>query len=174
MTTETFATKIPENTSLLQSTKFTFIFPNLPFARYFCQTVSIPGVETSPVAIPSPFADTYRHGDKLIYQDFTINAIIDEDMRVWEETYNWIKSLTKPESYEQYARYRNNKADLYFDAILTINTNSNNPNLRIKFKNCHPISLGAVLFNTADNAQTVLTADITFRYDTFEFNRLPD
>jgi hypothetical protein len=172
MTNQSFATKIPDNTSLLQATKFTFIFPNLPFARYFCQTVSVPGVETTPVAVPNPFADIYRHGDKLVYQDFQINAIIDEDLRVWEETFNWIKSLTKPENFGQYARSRNPNAELYYDAILTINTNANNPNLRVKFRNCHPISLGSVLFNTADNAETILTADITFRYDTFEFERL--
>lgn len=162
----------PENTSLLQSTKFTFIFPNLPFARYFCQTISIPGVSTSPVAVSSPFADTFRHGDKLVYEEFSINAIIDEDLRVWEETFNWLKALTKPETFEQYARYAGRNNELYYDAVLTVNTNANNPNLRVKFKNCQPTSLGKILFNTADNAETVLTADITFRYDTFEFERL--
>jgi hypothetical protein len=163
---------IPENSSILQATKFTFIIPDLPFARYFCQTVSLPGVSTGEVAVVSPFANTYRHGDKLVYDAFTINAIVDEELRVWEETYKWLLSLTKPEKFAQYGLYNGSPRSLYFDGILTINTNANNPNIRIKFKNCHPSSLGAIQFNTAANADTIPTADINFRYDSFEFERL--
>jgi hypothetical protein len=163
---------VPENTSILQTTKFTFIIPELPFARYYCQTVSLPGVSTGAVEMQNPFSSTYRHGDKLVYESFTINAIVDEDLRVWEETYLWLQSLTKPDGFEQYAVYKGQKRQLYFDAVLTINTNANIPNVRIKFNECHPISLGSIKFNTADNAETIPTADIEFRYDSFQFERL--
>lgn len=163
---------IPQNTSLLQSTKFTFVFPMLPFARYFCQTVSIPGVSTTAIDVPTPFASTFRHGSQLQYEDFQINAIIDEDLRVWQETYNWIKALTRPTTYREYIKTFDPAAEIYQDAILTINTNANIPNVRIKFKSCHPTALGAVRFNTSENADTIITADITFRYDTFEVERI--
>jgi hypothetical protein len=172
MTTQSLLNNIPENTSILQPTKFTFIIPELPFARYFCQTVSLPGVSTSAVEVPTPFASTYRHGDKLQYEPFSINAIVDEDLKVWEETYKWIVSLTKPTDFNQYGKYNGRERPLYFDGVLTINTNSNLPNIRIKFKDCHPTSLGAINFNTAENAETIPTADITFRYDYFEIIRL--
>lgn len=172
MATTSVINTIPENTSILQSTKFTFVIPDLSFARYFCQTVSLPGVSTSEVAIVSPFANTYRHGDKLVYDPFTINAIVDEELRVWEETYKWLLSITKPESYAQYGLYNGSPRNAYYDGILTINTNSNNPNIRIKFKNCHPTALGAIQFNTAINADTIPTADISFRYDSFDIERL--
>lgn len=165
-------TTVPMNTSMLQPTKFTFIFPNLPFARYFCQNVSVPGVSTSAISMPTPFTNAYHHGTTLSYDDFSINAIIDEDMRVWEETYNWIKALTRPTSYQEYIKNRTNGGEPYQDAILTINTNANIPNLRIKFTNCHPVSLGAVAFNVSETAETILTADITFRYDYFTFDRV--
>ena len=166
---------VPENTSILQPTKFTFVIPDLPFARYFCQTVSLPGVSTSPVGIETPFSTTYYHGDKLVYDTFSINAIVDEELRVWEETYTWLTSLTKPERWAQYAKTEPSpKAprDLYYDGVLTINTNANNPNIRVKFRNCHPISLGSIQFNTAETADTIPTADITFRYDRFEIERI--
>lgn len=172
MTTASLLNKIPENTSLLQSTKFTFIIPELPFARYFLQSVSLPGVSTNPVTINTPFSSTYRHGDKLEYEGLTFNAIIDEDLRVWEETYKWLVSLTKPTKFSEYKKYYDDKASLYFDGILTLNTNANNPNIRIKFTNCHPVSLGAVQFSTTSNADTVLTADMNFRYDGFFIERL--
>jgi hypothetical protein len=166
---------VPDNTSILQPTKFTFVIPDLPFAKYFCQTATLPGVSTNPVGIDTPFSMTYYHGDKLTYDSFSINAIVDEELRVWEETYNWLVSLTKPESWSQYAKYSlsaKSPRELYYDGILTINTNANNPNIRIKFKNCHPVSLGAIQFNSSDNADTIPTADITFRYDRFDIERL--
>lgn len=172
MTKASVLTHIPENTSILQSTKFMFIFPTLPFLKYFAQTATLPAVSTSPVSIETPFARTYRHGDKLVYEDFTINAIVDEDLRVWQETYNWITSLTKPTKFEEYIRFYNESSDPYHDGILTVNTNANNPNMRFKFRSCHPVSIGAIQFNSTDNAQTIPTVDITFRYDYYELERL--
>lgn len=172
MTTQSTLAKIPENTSILQTTKFTFVIPELPFARYFCQTVSLPGVSTSSVTIETPFSATFRHGDKLIFEPFSINAIIDEDLRVWEETYRWLVSMTKPTAYSEYGKRAGVPSDIYYDGFLTINTNANNPNIRIKFKSVHPTSLGSIQFNTSDNAETVPTADISFRYDYFELERI--
>lgn len=165
-------TTIPTNTSMLQAAKFTFVFPNLPFARYFCQTVSVPGVSTSAISVPTPFTPTFRHGTSLSYEEFSINAIIDEEMKVWEETYNWIKALTRPTDYNEYMKSNARNGEVYHDAILTINTNANIPNVRIKFHNCHPLNLGAVRFNVSETPDTILTADITFRYDYFDFERL--
>lgn len=172
MTTQSLLTKVPENTSFLQSNRFTFAFPTLPFLKYFCQTVTLPSVTTSPVSISNPFSDTYRHGDKLVYDQLNVTAIVDEDLRVWEETYNWIQSLTKPEQFKQYIRYFNKKADPYHDGVLTVNTNANRPNMRFTFLRCHPVGIGSLNFNTTENAQTILTLDITFRYDRYEIQRL--
>lgn len=172
MTTTSVLTKIPENTSFLQGNRFSFIFPTLPFLRYFCQSVMIPGVSTSPVPVSSPFVNTYRHGDKLVYEELTVSAIVDEDLRTWEETYNWIQSLTKPDKFSQYIRYRDKKAAPYHDGELTINTNSNVPNIRFKFLDCHPISLSGINFSVQETAQTVMTINITFRYDQYYIDRL--
>lgn len=162
----------PQNTSILQTTKYTFLIPELPFARYFGQTVALPGVGTNPVEVSNPFTSTYRHGDKLVYEPFSINAIVDEDLRVWEETYNWLRFLTKPTSFND-SRKREGTIfkEKYYDGVLTINTNANIPNIRVKFKNVHPVSLGSIQFSSTDNAQTIPTADISFRYDWFEIER---
>lgn len=173
---EQFTTNTPENTSLLQVTKYTFIIPDKPFLKYFAQSVQLPSVSTSEIAVPTPFSTTYRHGEKLTYDPLTISAIMDEDLRVWEETYNWLKSLTRPTSFDEYPKKSDDKRNfitpIYFDGFLTVNTNSNNPNLRFKFRNCHPTAIGMVSFDTKENADTVATADFTFRYDYFEIERL--
>lgn len=173
MTNQSLLTKIPDNQNLLQTTKFTFSFPTLPFLRFFCQSVSIPGVSTSAVQVPSPFSEMYRHGDKLVYDDFAVTVILDEDLRVWEESYNWLVSLTFPNKFPQYVRNLGNGRDApYHDGILTTNTNANLPNLRFKFTYCHPTSISAIQFTSADNADTTMTCDIRFRYDLMEIDRL--
>lgn len=162
----------PSNSSFLQGNKFTFSFATLPFLKYFCQTINIPGVSTSPVTVDNPFSNTYRHGDKLIYDQINVTIIIDEDLRVWEETYNWLMALTFPKEFRQYYRNTNGRQTAYHDGILTINTNSNNPNIRFKFLNCHPSSLSGINFSVQETAQNIITADITFRHDGFEIERI--
>ena len=172
MTVESFASNTPQNTSILQLTKFTFIIPDMPFLKYFCQTVSLPGVSTTEVAVPTPFSATYHAGDKAVFEPLTLTTLIDEDMRVWEESYKWFKSLTRPTSYDEYRRKGpNDTTPLYYDGFLTINTNANNPNIKIKFFNCHPTSIGGVTFDTKTDADNIPTFDITFRYDYFVIER---
>jgi hypothetical protein len=164
--------KIPENTSFLQPNKFSFEIPSLPFLRYFGQDVTLPSVSTNAVDQPSPFAMMKRHGDRLNFDQLTCTILLDEDMRSWEETYNWLRSLTKPDNYGEYVRFLNPTKSPYHDAILTINTNSHNPNLRFKFTNVHPVSLGAVHFSHRQTADEVLVADIVFSYDQYYMQRL--
>lgn len=172
MTQESTLTKIPENSSLLQATKYTFVIPELPFARYFCQRVDVPGVSTNAVNVPTPFSTTKRHGDTLAWTDFTMTVLLDEDLRVWEETLNWLISLTKPVKFPQYHHREGKVFNLYYDGILTINTNSNIPNLRIKFHDCHPVNLGPLRFDTTTSAEETLVVDISFAYDYYEIERL--
>lgn len=171
MSTQSVLTQIPENTSFLQKTKFTFVIPELPFARYFCQSVNLPGVSTTEINIPTPFSDTYRHGDKLQYEALAMTILIDEDLRVWEETYNWLKSLTFPHRYSEYVKNSRNK-EPYYDGVLTINTNANIPNMRIKFTHIHPVSLSGIDFSAATSADETPTCTVSFRYDTFIIERL--
>ena len=171
MTTKTIA-RIPDNTNFLQTTKYTFVIANLPFARYFCQNVNLPGVTSNEIEVPNPFSSTYRHPTKMSFEAFTITFLVDEDLKVWEETFKWIVSLTRPESYSQYIKSFNREASPYQDGILTINTNANLSNIRIKFRNVFPVSLGGIQFSTMNSADTTPTADVTFRYDIFDIERL--
>lgn len=172
MTQESSLTKIPENSSLLQASKYTFVIPDLPFAKYFCQRVDVPGVSTSAVEVPTPFSKVKRHGDTLVWGEFTMTVLVDEDLRVWEETLDWLISLTKPTKFQEYHKRKVKVAPLYYDGILTINTNANVPNLRIKFHDCHPVSLGALAFDTRTSAEETITVDISFAYDFYEIERL--
>jgi hypothetical protein len=164
--------QIPTNTSFVQSSKFIFQIPTLPFMRYFVQDVGLPGVSTSAPEVATPFVPTYRHGGTLRYEVLTLSLLLDEDLRSWEETYDWLVSLTKPTQFPEYAKYKNQNGALYHDAILTINTNANISNMRFQFMDCHPINLSGIQFSHRENSEVQLTATVTFRYDYFKLNRL--
>ena len=173
MTIEPYTLNTPENTSILQLTKFTFVIPDKPFLKYFCQTVQIPSVGTNEIEVPTPFSMTYRLGENLRFDPLVITAMMDEDLRVWQETYDWLKSLTRPTNFGEYPRKtQKDTTPLYFDGYLTVNTNANNPNIRIMFRNCHPTSIGIVNFDTKVDADSIPTADFTFRYDYFEIEHM--
>ena len=169
MANQSVLNTIPDNTNFLQTTRFTFIIPQLPFLKYFCQTVLMPGAATAEVNVPTPFADTYRHGDKLVYDPLTVTALSDEDLRVFEETHDWLAYLTNPIKFNQF-KYK--FSERYYDGILTSNTNANLPNVRIKFRNCHPVTLGSIQFDSTTTADITPVFDLTFRYDLFEIERL--
>lgn len=168
MTNASFLKTAPANTNTLDTTRFVFTIPSLPFANFFCQTVNIPGVSTSPVMVPTPFSETWRHGDKAVFDQLTLTFLVDEELRTWEETYIWLATLTFPQKFKQFApRFK----EKYYDGILTINSNSNVPLLRIKYFNCHPISLGTVQLATTDTPDLTPIADLTLQFDYFEFER---
>ena len=169
MAQESLLTSIPDNGNFLQQTKYTFTIPSLPFAKYFCQTVLMPGIATNEVLVPTPFADTYRHGDKLMYDALTLTFLVDEDLRTWEDTYIWLITLTNPFKFKQYA---NRFTEKYYDGYLEIKTNSNIPNIRVKFTNCHPTQLGAIQFDHTVTADITPICDMTIRYDQMVIERL--
>lgn len=171
MTLQNTVTKIPENVSLAQATKYTFVIPELPFARYFCQTVNLPDISTSAPEVPTPFSAIKRHGDTLRWSDLSMSVLVDEELRVWEETLEWLKSLTKPTKYEEYSKRKGIVYNKYYDGILTINTNANVPMMQIKFYNVHPTMMGQLIFDTTTSAEQTITLDMSFAYDYFEVNR---
>ena len=169
MTTNSVLTQIPDNINLLQPTKFIFTVPNLPFLNYYCQSVVFPGFSTSEVPVPTPFSATYRHGDTMQFDPLSLTFLIDEDMRVVEETFQWLSVLTNPTQFKEYAPKFKEK---YYDGVLIMNKNSNTTNFRVKFYNCHPVSFGSFQLSTTDTPSSTMIADLTFRYDYFKFERI--
>ena len=181
----TALTRNPKNTSLLQSTKFRLTFDRLPSMTYFCQQANFPGVSMSEVPRPTPFVDLYVPGEKLVYDQFNITFLVDEDMYAWTQVHDWIRSMTFPTEFEEYTKLKVSNSQSYnrslmndkdkgqySSATLTLYTNQNNPNFRIKFVDLFPTSLSTIMFNTQDSAETIVTADASFRYSYYNYERI--
>lgn len=174
----------PANLSLLQSTKFRVTFERLPGLTYFCQSANLPGLSLTEVIRSTPFIDLYHPGEKLVYDTFNVTFLVDEDLRTWTEMHDWLRGLTFPTQFEEYVNLsrqspgvnaRTNltrQPPVYSDAMMTVFTNQNNANFRIKFVDVFPINLATIIFNTGDTAENIMTADASFRFSYYNYERI--
>jgi hypothetical protein len=176
-------TRNPSNRDILQSTKFKLNFTRLPGVTYFCQTANLPGISLTEVTRNTPFVDLYVPGEKAIYDTFNITFMIDEDLMDWSQIHDWIRGMTFPTDFKEYVDLarQSNMSNLrsnmkqppqYTDAVLTVYTNKNNPNIRIMFKDLFPTTLGGIQFSALDSAENILTADCSFRYSYYNIERI--
>ena len=155
----------PLNTNPLQPTKFLLTFNKIPNTQYFCQEINLPGLSLGDVEYATPFIDLHSPGTKLKFDDLDINFIVDEDLETWKDLYKWFISIADPNGFGN----RVSKDQQYSDAILTILSALNNPIIRIQFKNCFPLSLGSIDFDTKSDADHIMTCRASFRYQSYEY-----
>ncbi len=89
----------PENTNLLQPTKFLLTFSRIETTQYFCQSVNIPTITLGEVDRVTPFLDMYSPGTKLKYDPLDISFIIDEELQSWKNLYDWFISIADPDGF---------------------------------------------------------------------------
>ena len=58
-------TRQPQNTNLLQVTKYILTLPRVTNVQYFCQEASLPGVSISQISRQTPIVDLWSPGSKL-------------------------------------------------------------------------------------------------------------
>lgn len=160
----------PENTNLLQPTKFLLTFSRIVTTQYFCQTVSIPSITLGEVDRVTPFLDMYSPGTKLKYDPLDISFIIDEDLQSWKNLYDWFTSIADPDGFERRDHNRELQQNKHFsDATLTVLSGLNNPILRIEFANVFPLTMSSIDFDTRLSADTVVTCNASFRYQSYRY-----
>ena len=172
--------RTPQNTNLLQPTKFLLTFDRLPTVQYFCQSVNIPGINLGQAPINTPMLDFFAPGNKITYNPLSLHFLLDEQVQGWQELHSWFRSIASPESYEERKRLSSlqdklvgsSKAPSYYsDATLTVLSALNNPILRIRFINVFPITLSDIQFDSAQSADNTMTADAVFMFDYFNFEK---
>ena len=90
--------------------------------------------------------------------------------------HSWFRSIASPEGFNErktLSRMQNQfnmkTGTSYSDATLTVMSSLNNPILRVKFFNCFPITLSDIIFDSAQSADDIISADGVFMFDYFNF-----
>lgn len=184
------------NKSLIQRTKYQLTFNRIPDVSFFCQRVTLPGLQLNSTEQPTPFINRPVAGEKLIHENLDIVWLLEEDMVSWEEIHKWMTGIGLQTGYEDFNKLstisrittpnainRNlsggtQKLDvqkmIYSDATLTVLSTQNNPRLRFKFHDCFPIALDNIIFDSEANADEIVTCTSSFRFFYYEIERIPN
>ena len=163
----------PINTSFLSPIGFKFQLNNFPAVNYFCQSATLPGISISAIDVPTPLKTIQMTGDEVAFEELSIKFIVDENMKNWLSIYDWIIGLGFPTE-EGQTKYKklSEDSELTTDATLTVLTSNMNPQINFHFKDCFPLSLSSIAFDSGGTDIDYVTADVSFRYDVYTVQNL--
>ena len=130
------------NTNYLAPTGFKIIVDrvNYPNVQFFAQQVQHPSMDIGVAEVGRPRIATVPFtGDAIQHNTLNMDILIDEDMKVYEELYQWLERLVNED-------HRPNRGSLlgegdelasYYDIRVEILTSSNNPNRTIPVSYTH-------------------------------------
>ena len=159
---------VTTNTNFLSPVEFQLVLNRLPNVEFFIQAANIPGYNSQGTELGTPFKIINEPSDRIIYDDFTVTVVCDEDMVAFREVSDWLVGLTYPDSFEQYADLENAEQGSgktrKSDATLIILNSNKNANVKIKFEDMFPLSISGLQLNTVESDLTPPTFEITFKY----------
>lgn len=156
----------PTNLNNATINNFRMVFSKLPTMEFFVTDANIPSITLGETLAPNYLIDRPLPGDKLTYGEFSVEFVVDEELRNWEEIHNWLISIGTPSATTQFDR-----AGQFSDASLIITTNSSIPVVEFKFIDMFPVSLGDLQFSNAGAADTLL-GSASFRFRGYDIVRL--
>ena len=114
----------PNELNQLNVVSFQTNFTRLPNVNFFCQRVNIPAINLGIALQNTPFSDMNYEGDKLTFEQMTMNFYVNEDLSNYLEVYSWLISLGFPDNYKQYNLFEKKpceKKDYLSDVVDKIN-----------------------------------------------------
>ena len=158
----------PDEINQLNVVSFQTNFTRLPNVNFFCQRVNIPAVNLGLYLQPTPLSDAPTEGDKLTFEQFTMNFIVNEDLSNYLEIYNWMIAIGFPDNHNQFnldqSLKNNSDNTIRSDMNIVINTNKSNPNYSITFRDAFPVSLGSIELDAAATSLEPILVDATFEF----------
>jgi hypothetical protein len=164
----------PTNKNFLSPLGFVFNLKKTPATNFFVTRASLPGLNLGIAEVPTPFVKMPVPGEKIQFNDLSITFKVDEDMRNWNEIFEWMVALGFPKSFEQYKEIRQKQLGegIYSDATLLILNSSMNPNMEFQFVNLFPYMLSDLDFSTQGADVEYIEATVQFRYEYFTARKL--
>jgi hypothetical protein len=169
------------NRNFLSTTGFKFILTEFPKADFFSNSAVIPSINLGVAIQPTYLKDIPIPGDKLSFDDFILNFLVDEELENYISLHKWLEGLGYPESLSQYRDLINedpynpgvHNADAgQSDGTLIVYNSNYNPILKVKFRGLFPVSLSTIEFDAKDQAVNYITAQVTFKYTYYTIEKI--
>ena len=195
MVTQFGINRQPTKLDYSSPTQFKFNIVQLPKVEYFTTEVNLPGITLGDAIFPTPFTDIPVMGDKITFDNLTVNFIVDEFLENYLSLHEWITGIGFPKSTDQFKNFRASTSatpsttvgtstdigdvqpatavrGMFSDASLTILSNKNNPVANVFFRDLYPTSLDALDFTQAATDVEYVSVSATFAYSIYEIEAI--
>ena len=162
------------NRNFLSPIGFLFLLDKARKVSFLCQKAEIPTVELGQVEIPTRGMVPIPVEGNMRYSEFSMEFIVDEDLRNYMQIHNWMRALGTPQEFKERRVWLNKYADSpsedprFSDATLQVLNNNNIANFDVVFKDMFPVSLSSLPFDVTGGDNDYFTATTTFRYTLYE------
>jgi hypothetical protein len=164
------------NRNFLLATGFKFSLGKYPKIDFFSNTASIPSVNLGVAIQPTYLKDIPIPGDKLTYDDFSLEFLVDEQLENYISIHQWLTGYGYPDSVRQYQNLLDDdelspgkqySESGQSDGTLLVYNSNFNPVIKVKFTGLFPVSLSTISFDSKDQNSTYVTASVTFKYTNY-------
>lgn len=144
---------------------------NYPNLQFFAQQVMHPAMSVNHAEVPyRRIASVPVAGDTIEHGTVSFDVLMDENMRVYEEVYDWLIRLVEQPHKQNTGNLYGDDDVLasYCDITVSVLTSHNNVSRQFRYLNSIPTSLGDIAFTSTSDGEYI-TFPITFRFDYFKF-----
>ena len=156
-----------QTTNFLSPLGFQLGIQKLPGIGFYTQRAPLPGIQLPEAMQLTPFVDAPVPGEKLTFEPFTIDFMVDADMKNYIALYTWMIGLGFPNNYAEFIDGPNRNLVHMSDAFLQILGSNNSVVKTIKFKDMFPVSLNAITFSSTESDIQYIQGTAEFRYTSF-------
>lgn len=159
-----------QNRNYLANVGFNFTLARFPKVDFFSNTANLPGLTLGTVNAPNYLKELPLAGDRLVFEDFSLQFIVDEKMENYLAVHNWMRGLGFPNSIQDFKDLVTDDDGVqdmdrqYSDGTLLVLNNQFNNIAKVKFNGLFPYSLSGLQFDATDTDYTSITATVTFKY----------
>jgi|TARA_B100001063_G_scaffold147133_1_gene137400 hypothetical protein len=164
---------LTNNFNYLQPTGFKLVIDrtNYPNLEFFIQDFTHAGVIMNTADLQyKKIAAIPFIGDKLTYNEMLANIILDEDMKSYREMHSWMRRVLDQDMTTPVDRFKAKieQPPATSDITLSILSSSNNPVVRIVYRDCIPVALTDIQFQATSGGESFLTFGASFRFTYFD------
>jgi hypothetical protein len=163
-----------QNRNFLSSVGFKFTLTRARKVSFFSNSANVPGLSLGVAQQPTYLKDIDIPGDKMVFEDFNLRFIVDENLENYMQIQNWMRGLGYPESLNEIYKLQkqetnlntslNKQMNIYSDGTLQALNSNNRVQFEVVFKDMFPYSLSALEFDSTNPDVEYFTAEVSFKY----------
>ena len=167
-----------QNRNYLSNVGFNFTLARFPKVDFFSNTANLPGLTLGTVNAPNYLKELPLAGDRLVFEDFSLQFIVDEQLENYLAVHNWMRGLGFPNSIQDFKDLVTDDEGVqdmdrqYSDGTLVVLNNQFNSIARVKFNGLFPYSLSGLQFDATNTDYQNITATVTFKYTIYNIERV--